>query len=147
MSGLKDIPVTVISPPADQTADGPSGNATAILHEIADLLGRLAADGSRGIVDLRAMPLTSGDRALLEEALAPGAVTASIDAAGPTEIFETIYPGVWWTRHCNESGESVAEFIEITDCPEILASHPDDVREGWAQLQRLLDPAARNPIE
>jgi len=147
MSGLKDIPVTVIGTPADQAASGPSGNATAILHEVAGLLERLASDGTKGIIDLRALPLTSGDYAMLEEVLAPGSVTATIDAAGPTEIFETVYPGVWWTRHCNESGETVAEFIEITDCPEILASHPDDVREGWVQLQRLLDPAARNPIE
>jgi len=142
MSGLKDIPVTVIASPGDQAASGPSGNATAILHEIADLLGRLAADGSRGIIDLRAMPLTSGDRAQLEEVLAAGAVRVAIDAAGPTEVVETVYPGVWWTRHFNESGEAVAEFIEVTDCPEILKSHTDDVREGSIHLKRLLDPDA-----
>jgi HupH hydrogenase expression protein, C-terminal conserved region len=146
VSGLKDIPITVIAAPGDPPGSGPSGNATAILHEIADLLGRLASDGSRGIIDLHAMPLTSGDRAQLEEALAAGEVKVTIDAAGPTEICETVYPGVWWIRHRNETGESVAELIEVTACPEILTSHTDDVREGWARLRRLLDPAASSAI-
>jgi hydrogenase-1 operon protein HyaF len=139
MSGLKDIAVTVIGAPA---VSGPSGNGTAILHEIADLLGRLVSDGSEGIIDLRAMPLTAGDYAQLEAALAVGAVRATIDAAGPSEVFETVHPGVWWIRHCNESGNTVAEFIEVTACPEILKSHVDDVREGRVRLQRTLDAAA-----
>ena len=147
MSGLKDIAVTVIGASADQPGSDPSGNATAILHEIADLLERLASDGSQGMIDLRAMPLTSGDRAQLEEVLAAGAVRVAIDAAGPTEVVETVYPGVWWTRHHNESGETVAEFIEVTVCPEILKSHIEDVREGWAQLRRVLAPDASGADE
>lgn len=142
VSGLKDIAVRVIGAPVAAEPGGPSGNGTAILHEILDLLGRLASDGSCGIIDLRAMPLTPGDYAQLEEALAAGAVRVEIDAAGPTQVFETVYPGVWWTRHRNESGETVAEFIEITACPEILKSHVDDVREGRTRLQRTLDLAA-----
>jgi HupH hydrogenase expression protein, C-terminal conserved region len=146
MSGLKDIPITVIAAPGDPPESGPSGNATAILHEIADLLGRLVSDGSSGMIDLHAMPLTSGDRSQLEEVLAAGEVKVTIDAAGPTEICETVYPGVWWVRHRNEGGESVAELIEVTTCPEILASHTDDVRKGWAALRRRLDPAVGRAI-
>jgi HupH hydrogenase expression protein, C-terminal conserved region len=142
MSGLKDIAVTVIGAPAAVAASGPSGNGTAILHEIADLLGRLVSDGSQAIIDLRAMPLTPGDYAQLEDLLAAGAVRVTIDAAGPTEVFETAYPGVWWIRHRNESGETVAEFIEVTVCPEIIKSHVDDAREGHIRLRRALDPAA-----
>jgi HupH hydrogenase expression protein, C-terminal conserved region len=142
VSGLKDIAVTVIGAPAEVAASGRSGNGTAILHEISDLLGRLVSDGSQGVIDLRAMPLTPGDYAQLEEVLAAGAVRAAIDAAGPSEVFETAYPGVWWVRHRNESGETVAEFIEVTVCPEILKSHADDVREGRIRLRRTLDPAA-----
>jgi hydrogenase-1 operon protein HyaF len=142
MSGIKDIAVKVIGAPAAVAAGGPSGNGTAILHEIADLLGRLASDGSQGMIDLRAMPLTPGDYAQLEEALAAGAVRVQIDAAGPTEVFETLYAGVWWTKHRNETGETVAEFIEVTTCPEILKSHVDDVREGHVRLRRTLDPDA-----
>jgi hydrogenase-1 operon protein HyaF len=144
VSALKDIAVTVIGAPVDVAASGPSGNGTAILHEIEDLLGRLVSDGSQGIIDLRAMPLTPGDHAQLEEALAVGAVQVAIDAAGPTEVFETVYPGVWWIRHRNESGQTVAEFIEVTACPEILKSHADDVREGHIRLRRTLAPASFN---
>lgn len=115
--------------------------ATAILHEVADLLAKLAADGSRGAIDLRAMPLTPSDRSRLEQVLAAGAVKVSVDAGGPSEIFETVYPGVWWTRHRNEAGDTVAEFIEVTDCPQFLRSQADDIREGCAGLHRLLKPA------
>jgi HupH hydrogenase expression protein, C-terminal conserved region len=112
--------------------------ATAILHEIADLLGQLAAEGRGGAIDLRAMPLGPADRSRLEQVLAEGAVKASIDAGGPSEIFETIYPGVWWTRHRNEAGDVVAEYIEVTDCPQFLRSQADDIREGASGLRRLL---------
>lgn len=141
MSGLKDIPISVIAPPTEPT-NGSSGNGAAILHEIADLLARLATDGSEGSIDLRALPLTPGDLAQLEGTLAAGAVKVEIDAAGPTDVFETVFPGVWRVRHRNEAGQTVAEFIEITACPEILKSHADDVREGWVRLRRLLAPAA-----
>jgi len=113
--------------------------ATAILHEIADLLGQLAAEGRGGAIDLRAMPLGPADRSRLEQVLAEGAVKASIDAGGPSEIFETVYPGVWWARHRNEAGDTVAEFIEVTDCPQFLRSQTEDIRDGWAGLRRLLD--------
>jgi hydrogenase-1 operon protein HyaF len=113
--------------------------ATAILHEVADLLGRLAAEGTGGAIDLRAMPLGPADRARLEEVLAEGAVKVSVNAGGPTEIFETVYPGVWWTRHRNDAGETISEFIEITDCPQFLKSQPEDIREGVSGLRRLLE--------
>ena len=113
--------------------------ATAILHEVADLLAKLAAEGSPGAIDLRAMPLGPADRARLEEVLAAGAVKVSVDAGGPSEIFETVYPGVWWTRHRNDAGETISEFIEVTDCPQFLKSQPDDIREGASGLRRMLE--------
>jgi hydrogenase-1 operon protein HyaF len=113
--------------------------AAAILHEVADLLAKLAADGSAGAIDLRAMPLGPADRARLEEVLAQGAVKVSVDAGGPSEIFETVYPGVWWTRHFNDAGETVSEFIEVTDCPQFLKSQPEDIRAGASGLRSLLE--------
>lgn len=142
MAGVsgKTIPIHVqAAPAADQSA--PSGNAQAILHEIVSLLEALTSRGTNGIIDLRAMPLTPGDYRVLEEVLAEGEVKATVDAAGPTEVRETLYPGVWWIRHRNEAGEVVGEFIEVTAFPEILKSPMDDVREGLADLATLLERA------
>lgn len=142
MAGVirRTIPIHVAgASAADPSA--PSGNAQAILHEIVGLLDALTSRGTDGIIDLRAMPLTPGDYRVLEEVLAEGELHATIDAAGPTEVRETIYPGVWWIRHRNETGEVVGEFIEVTAVPEILKSPMDDVREGLADLATLLEQA------
>jgi hydrogenase-1 operon protein HyaF len=136
----KTIPIHVAGKRAAD-ASTPSGNAHAILHEIVGLLEALTGRGTGGIIDLRAMPLTPGDYGVLEEVLAEGEVKATIDAAGPTEVRETLYPGVWWIRHRNEAGEVVGEFIEVTAFPEILKSPMDDVREGLADLAALLEQA------
>ena len=116
-----------------------TGYASAILHEIAEMLARLAAEGSGGVVDLRAMPLAPADRARLEEVLPPGVVKVSVEAGGASEIFETVHAGVWWIRHRNPAGETISEFIEVTDCPQFLRSQPGDIREAMSGLRRLIE--------
>ena len=134
-----------------------SGEIPALFSEIgtdwvAGGLGEIAVEalterGTSGIIDLRAMPITPGDYGVLEEVLAEGEVKATIDAAGLTEVRETLYPGVWWIRHRNEAGEVVGEFIEVTASPEILKSPMDDVQEGLADLAALLEQAESGGVE
>lgn len=134
----KFIPIKLQAAP---DAAAPSGNAHAVLHEVVGLLEALAAGGTGGAIDLRAMPLSEGDHRVLAEVLAEGEVKATIDAAGPSDVRETVYPGVWWITHRNETGEVVGELIEVAEVPEILRSPPDDVREGLADLAALLAQA------
>jgi hydrogenase-1 operon protein HyaF len=134
MSGLNEISVKVVAP----EVPGLSGNAMAILHEVTEALGRLADTGEAALIDLQGLPLTPDDYELLHESLADGEVHARIDAIGPTEVRETRYPGVWWITHYNTEGDIVADMLEICYVPEVLKSHPDDVRDALPRLRQLL---------
>lgn len=107
----------------------------ALLGEIAQLVDGLARNGGDARVDLRSPPLEHRDRAALEAALGRGAVSARVDAARATDVRETQFPGVWWVTHHDERGEIVAEFIEVCVVPEILATPPEDIARGLAELR------------
>jgi len=130
MSGLSEIGI--------RTAADETGNALPLLHEIAFLLERLTRDGVSGTIDLRSLPMLPGDRAILESTLGQGEISAEIQALGATRIRETAIHGVWWVTHCNSGDEVVAEFIEVTRFPAILAAPEEDVREGWLRLHAAL---------
>ncbi|HEY2190547.1 MAG TPA: hydrogenase expression/formation C-terminal domain-containing protein, partial [Caldimonas sp.] len=64
MSALDKIAVKVVT-----AADLPTGNARALLRELADLLDAWVEKGEAGSVDLRSLPLSRGDYEELEAAL------------------------------------------------------------------------------
>lgn len=130
---------------ADCCADETTGIADAILNEIADLLERFAADGEPVAVDLRGLPMTDADRAVLERRLGVGEVRAAVDVAGVSEVWETSYAGVWWVRHRGSDGRIASEEIAIARVPEILMSQKDDVRDAALRLRLdLARPAVAN---
>lgn len=138
MTRLQDIGVSVV---ASDVGDAVA-NTQAILHEIAALLTTLTERGTPGSIDLRSLPLLPGEYEALTEILGSGEVRAEIEAAGPTEVRETAFHGVWWVTHRSHAGDVTAEFIEVTHCPEILRTHPDDARAAVAALRRRLAPAS-----
>ena len=134
MNGLDAIGVRVEAAlPAEV-----SGYTPAILREIESLLAELIASGRAGRIDLRSLPLLSGDEARLAAVLGEGEVDADIQAMGATRVRETAVPGVWWVTHANADGQTVAEFIEVALVPEILKAHPEDVRAGLTGLQERI---------
>ena len=133
MSRLDSIAVRVVQP-----FEAPSGNGSALLRELAELLEGLAVRGESSSIDLRSLPLTPGDYHELREALGKGVVTAHLDAAGTTEICETACPGAWWVTHRGETGEVLAELIEICPVPAILAAPAEDVAQGLERLRQTL---------
>jgi len=60
MSKPDEIGIKVATPAAE-----PTGNALAILHEVADAMERLVRDGETALIDLRGLPLTPSDFELL----------------------------------------------------------------------------------
>lgn len=129
MSGLADISVKVVEE---------TGNAGPVLCEIAALLENLLQGGPGGSIDLRSLPMLSGDHAILDRTLGEGEVTAEVNALGPTHVRETAIHGVWRITHCNVEGEVVAEFIEVAGVPSILAAPVEDMREGLQALRGAL---------
>jgi len=131
--GIESIPVTVLGPEA-----GLTGNALPLLHEIAERLGHLARTGTTHSLDLSALPLTPADRDWLRQKLGTGEIRATLDADGPSSIEETAFPGVWWITHCNTGGHVQSEFVEICPVPELLSSHPDDIKSGYETLKNCI---------
>ncbi len=135
--GLLTIPIHPA--PAPASAD----SARALLHQLADLLASLAAGGEGGLIDLRGLPLTPDDFALLRETLGEGEVRAEIDSFGTSTVRETGIAGIWWQTHRNAEGETVTEMLEVAQIPALLCSQPEDI--AWAARQfhaRLAQPAS-----
>jgi len=133
MSQLRDIPVTVLHA---GTNVAPHGRA--LLVELESLLQDLVERGREGSIDLRSLPLSPGDVQFLEQNLGLGEVTAEVSALGPSTVQETALHGVWWVRHYNGNDEVMAEFLEITHCPDIIRAHPADVRDSLEDLRARL---------
>jgi hydrogenase-1 operon protein HyaF len=131
---LSDIGVKV------ENAPQPTGVAKALLREIAEHLSTLAASGQGNIIDLSGMPMNETDRQELVEALGRGEVQITISTFGQSEIYETTYPGVWWVTHRGDSGTVLAERIEITPIPEMVKTHPDDIRSACDRLRAATMP-------
>lgn len=132
MSAINDIPVIV--------DDGmPPGHPVlrALLQEIDTLLHDLNEQGSSGSVDLRSLPLFPGDYQILKETLGQGEIQITLNSLGPSSIYETAVPGVWWITHRNEDEEVVSEFIEVTRYPAILQTPEEALPEAIARLQEL----------
>lgn len=127
------------SPRADLGLVAPrSGNAKALLREMASLLAALAVGEAGGSIDLRALPLTPTDLDELRAVLGAGAVDARVEALGESTVRETRFPGVWWVTHRNEAGEIVAELIEICAVPAILIAPHEDIVDGAARFAQTL---------
>jgi hydrogenase-1 operon protein HyaF len=116
--------------------------AEPVLREIHARLESFAATGQTGAIDLAGMPLTRADREALEAFLGRGEVSATLDVAGRSEIWETAYSGVWWVRHWG--GDAVAsELIEFTAIPEILKTDRTDAAGAVKRLALTLQQRDR----
>ena len=114
------------------------GNIRALLAEIAACLEKLDRNGESGMIDLNSLPFAPGEYEQLRLTLGQSEVSARIEAIGPSEIFETHYPGVWWVTHYNVEGDIVADMIEIAWLPQIIKSQPEDVHAGLERLKAQL---------
>ena len=119
---------------SDLSSFSDAGLVDALLMEVAGMLGRLIERGETATVDLRGLPLSPACIADLESRLGPGEISVQLDAAGRSDIHETGFPGVWWTRHADEAGRPIALLIEVTIVPDILRADPADMADS---LQRL----------
>lgn len=116
----------------------PTGMAQALLRELADQLKQLADHGTEDAIDLSSLPMNSADLDQLRELLGRGEVEVSLDTIGRSEIFETRYPGVWWATHYGDDGTKLTERIEITAVPQMIRSHPEDIRNAHHRLRESL---------
>lgn len=133
---LDAIPVVVA--PSGLRAGELSGNAPALLREIAEMVRRLLASGETSAIDLQALPLTPADLEWLREQLGEGEIAVTLNADGESSMDETACPGVWWITHHNPMGAVVSAFIEVAFVPEVVKAHPEDVVIGLEHLELLI---------
>jgi hydrogenase-1 operon protein HyaF len=121
-----------------------TGMAWSILTEIRTLLKQLAETGEPAAIDLRSLPLTTADRAQLEELLGRGEVSVSLEVLGRTEIWETGFSGVWWIRHMGACDQVSSEEIAVTAIPDILRAHPVDIAAAADRLVNTLETHSKD---
>ena len=135
MSGLDSIPIHV-QPAGD--IGSTVGNVRAILAELETSLQNLLATGREHSIDLRGLPFAPGELDYLKQTLGTGEVHAEIDALGKSDVQETAIRGVWWVTHYNTLDDVMAEFLEVSFCPDIVRAQRDDVRESLELLNARL---------
>ncbi len=126
MSSLSKVPVVHEFHPAPEAG----ANAWALLHEIETHLHSLATQNIEHSIDLQSLPLAPGELEYIRAVLGDGEVSVRIDALGASDVRETAIAGVWWVTHRNETGQRIAEILEISFCPDIVRTHKDEVRAG-----------------
>lgn len=111
-----------------------TGQAEAVLTEIAELLGKLLECGEEDSIDIRGLPLTQADREWLDIQLGRGEVEIVMEAGGTSTLIETAHPGVWKVTHRDPTGRVLAELIEIASVPAILRPDVSDIQTGYKGL-------------
>lgn len=139
MTELDDIPIHIEQPEAEPQQ---FGNALPILNEIRHALARFAEQGEPTRIDLAAMPFGPGDEERLMDLLGRGEVEASVDALGPTRVWETRFPGVWVLDYANVDGERIALQIEIDEVPQMLRTQRADITDSLAALDAAVASAS-----
>ena len=119
-------------------SDVSTGNVEPLLHEVKHALQRWLNDGEVTVIDLRSIPMGPGEEDRIISELGRGEVQARMSALGPSEIFETRFPGVWLVTHWNNDEEVIGKFIEICDMPRLLMAQKEDIREGLELLDTYL---------
>jgi hydrogenase-1 operon protein HyaF len=104
------------------------------LSELASCLDRLATTDECAAIDLRSLPLSPDDRMELQHLLGNGEVTATLHAEGESTLRETAFSGIWWVEHRSRDGDLVADLLEVTRVPAILASAPDEISTAAEHL-------------
>ena len=133
MRSINEIPIHVLSPDEMLT-----GQAEAVLTEVADMLGRLLETGEEGSIDLRSLPLSPADRDWLDAQLGRGEVEISLEAGGRSILTETAYSGVWKVVHHDPDERVVAELIEVALVPAIVKPAKSDIEKVYNNLQSNL---------
>lgn len=123
-----------------------TGNVVLLLNEVRHALDRLLNTAEGTTIDLSTIPMAPQEQTELDTALGVGEVSATLTAAGPSEVQETAYPGVWRVTHKNDEGRTLGRYIEIATIPAILLAQPTDMAAGLERLTHQLSPSSEHEV-
>jgi len=134
---LNEIPVRV------EISNQNSSMLLAILHDLTLMLKSLISSEQSSILDLAHEPLDLDDIICLKAILGQGEINADFKALGTfTNIRETSVSGLWWITHYNQESKKISEFIEISTCPEMLKTAPEELESALTLLQDKISQQA-----
>ncbi|MCW8956116.1 MAG: hydrogenase expression/formation protein [Gammaproteobacteria bacterium] len=110
----------------------------AVIIELLQLVDSYLLTQAAGAVDIKSLPLSGDAYQLLKSKLGLGEVNAVVSLSGDTEVYETLFSGVWWIIHKDTDNRVIAEHIEVGRVPAILCSHNEDIRQAREKLHRLV---------
>lgn len=123
----------------DNSIVNDSINVRSILVEIQQGLKNVNKLQDNYSIDLGSIPLSAKEREHLFELLGHGELDISLSALGKSEIYETLFSGVWVIKHRDEQGQFNGMFIEIGDVPDIILSCEDDRFTAAMELHELIN--------
>ncbi len=130
MNALDSINIEVSEPS--------SGMVKAVINELTDYLTQLVETDQTHSIDINSLPLNSTDLLELKAFLGEGEVNITLNSLGKSQIHETQYSGIWWVSHFNDSGNIIAELIEICHVPKIISSHKDDIENAVQSIKNQI---------
>ncbi len=122
---------------AVEVSEPETGFANAVLQELIAQLQVFAETGRHHVIDLTSLPINSTDKRKLETTLGQGEVHITLSTIGESHINETAFSGIWWVKHYNTEQKIISEFIEITDVPDIIKSHPEDIKKAANKITTI----------
>lgn len=116
-----------------------TGLSKAVLNEVIEHLDTFATTGKPHVIDLTSLPMNTSDKQALEKALGHGEVQVTLTTLGESQVYETGYSGIWWIKHYTADQILLSELLEITNIPDIIKSHPEDVKQSAKEIQKILN--------
>jgi hydrogenase-1 operon protein HyaF len=115
---------------------------SALLGQIEFALTKLRDAGEETTFDLRSLPIDQPGINQIESLLGRGELQATLEADGPTQIWETAVPAVWWVIHQNRSGGEICRFLQIALQPELLRTPLSELDHVCELLQARIQEAS-----
>ena len=143
MTTFKNIPIKLEL--SNQVEGEGESMLLPILNELVGMLKVLISSEQSSIFDLSREPLSSADNEELKSILGRGEVDATVNALGKSNIRETAVSGIWWITNYNEQGCVIGECIEVTPCPDLLKTVPDELDSALAGLQDKISEYTQRP--
>ncbi len=133
----------VYSPPAlpEPGTLAAAPRALALIQDLVDLLGRVAKGDPGTALDATGLP--PEDRAVLNQVLAEGEVSAIVGVDGDTEVRvqESVFSGIWRLLSCR--GDTVVhDAVEVGAVPRLF--HEAAAFDLWSEMPRWSGPLPPN---
>ena len=129
---------------APARAPGDVMNAAALLAELTASLQDLRAGPAPPIgvalkqINLTLLPLSPGDRQLLEAALPNGPVAMISRGFGNCHVTSTLTREVWRVQYFNSMNTLILDTLEVVDVPEVAIASADDLADSRTRLDELV---------